>query len=179
MKKRLYVDYNATTPVDPRVQAVFYDALSMYGNPSSLYLEGRQAKEAIEYAREQCADCLNVQPDQLVFTSSGTEGNNQVLKQLLHYRWVLNEPVHLIVSAIEHSSVLQTAQYLETCGVDVSFVPVNQLGIIKEDAFKAAFKPHTKLVSIMMANNETGAIQDIPTLAKISHDHNVLFQCLC
>lgn len=175
MSKRIYCDYNATTPILPIVQKAFMKGLSFYGNASSLYALGREAKEVMESTRESLAAILGCYPDQLIFTSSGTESNNQVLKSLIYDKVVLKKDVHILISAIEHSSIFDTVKVLLEYGVEYDVVPVTENGKIDIDAYKALFRTDTRLVSIMMANNEIGQVQDIELLCQIAREKSVLF----
>ena len=170
----IYCDHNATTPIKPSIHAAFVEALSVFGNASSLYHLGRQAKEAIELSRQKLADCISSLPDQLIFTGSGTESNNQVLMHFFHLKHMINEPIHILVSSIEHASVRLTAGFLERFGIECDYIPVTRDGVVDEETFKQCLKPHTKLVSIVLANNEIGTIQDIKRLSEIAHDHGAL-----
>ena len=166
----IYCDHNATTPLHPDVKQTFIDSTNLFGNASSLYKISRYSREAIEDAREQIASSLNASPSQLLFAASGTEANNQVLKHLLLKRCVQQEKAHVILSAIEHSSVLATGQYLEQFGIEVDVVPVNEQGIVNLDQYKALFKEHTALVSLIFANNEIGSVQPIKDCVAIAHE---------
>ena len=176
MKKRIYCDYNATTPVIPAVKKAYINALDVYGNASSLHETGRMAKEALENSRMAVAAFINALPEQLLFCSSGTEANNQVLQQLIAQQRD-EGPVHVLVSAIEHSSVLETAKILESWGIEVECIPVTAEGLVEVDTLVSLLKPHTKLVSVMFANNEIGSIQDIAALSRVVKDHGALFHC--
>ncbi len=173
-KPHIYCDHNATTPVHPDIQSSYLSALAMYGNPSSLYLAGRQSKDALESARESLAQHIGANPDQIIFTSSGTESNNQVLKHFISHHILKKDPVHIIVSAIEHSSVLSSIHVLKAYGIEVDIAPVDINGKLNIEAYTALFKPHTKLVCIVMANNEIGTIQNIAQIASIAHEHQAL-----
>lgn len=173
--KRIYCDYNATTPVFPQIQKHYQEGLSCYGNPSSLYLEGREAKEILESARDVLSLKIGCQSDQIIFTSSGTESNNQVLKTLIFNKIVLNQSVHVLVSAIEHSSIYDTVVILQQYGIAFDYIPVTASGKIDLDAYRRLFRPDTKLVSVMLANNEIGCIQDIAALSAIAHEYGALF----
>ncbi|MDC0036929.1 cysteine desulfurase [bacterium] len=176
MKKRIYCDYNATTPVIPAVKKAYIKALDVYGNASSLHETGRMAKEALEGSRMAFSSFINAIPEQILFCSSGTEANNQVLQQLIT-RHRDEGPVHVLVSAIEHSSVLETVKILESWGIEVELIPVTAEGLVEVDTLVSLLKPHTKLVSVMFANNEIGSIQDIAALSKVVKDHGALFHC--
>ncbi|MBI3315703.1 MAG: cysteine desulfurase [Candidatus Omnitrophica bacterium] len=169
-----YFDYNATTPLDPRVFEAMKPFLSSsFGNASSFHQKGQAARHAVEAARETIADFLEVEPGDLVFTSGGTESDNlavrgAVMEHLLKRR-------HLAVSAIEHQAVLHTAQHLEKRGVRVSTIPVDGSGIVQVSAIREAVTDETAVLSLMHVNNETGVIQPISEAAKIAHAKAALF----
>ena len=156
----IYLDHNATTPLDERVIAAMIPYLKdCYANPSSIYREGRLARTAVDSAREQVADLVNVQPSQVIFTSGGTEANNLAIKGI-----VSDASRRLAVSAVEHDSVMQVADSLSShWGVNV--IPVNESGCVTEKAIDDALQEKPGLLSVMMANNETGVIQDIAAIA--------------
>ncbi|MEX2175215.1 MAG: cysteine desulfurase family protein [Pirellulaceae bacterium] len=169
----LYFDYNATTPIAPSVQEAMLPFLAEhFGNPSSGHALGRAAAEAVEDARGQIAQLLGCDPDEIVFTSGGTESNNLALQGSL----LCEAPAvggHLILSAIEHPSVAEPARFLERLGYDVTIVGVTGQGVVQPATIRAAIRPDTRLVSIMHANNETGAIQPLRSIATICHEHNI------
>ncbi len=174
---RIYLDYAATTPVDPRVFAAMRPYLTReFGNPGSLHSFGQAAIAAVDQARETVADALGADFREVVFTGSATEANNLALRgvarraqKVLHplQRAQDDRKVRLITSAIEHESVLETARDLERDGVDVVYLPVDKRGIVKLDALKKALTPETVLVSVMYVNNETGAVQPIKAISKL------------
>ncbi len=167
---RIYMDANATTPLLPAV----FDAmrpwyLEQFGNPSSVHQQGQRARGAVEQARASIARLLHAKPQEIVFTSGGTESDNLALFGTL-------EPgQHLITSTIEHHAVLHAAEALARQGVEVTFLPCDASGVVQPETLIAALRPNTRLVSVMLANNETGAIQPIPTLASIAKTHGALF----
>jgi len=164
------MDANATTPLLPEVfEAMRPFYLEHYGNASSIHQQGQQARSAVDRAREAIAGLLHCRPAEVVFTSGGTESDNLALFG------VLSPGDHLITSTIEHHAVLHAAQSLESRGVEVTFLPVTPQGIVEPSALLAALKPNTRLVSIMYANNETGAVQPIDALAGIAHAGGALF----
>lgn len=171
---RLYLDYNATTPVDPRVEAFITTHLSVFGNPSSLHKTGRESKELLENAREQIAASIRAQYDQLIFTSSGSEGNNQVLHSVFFDALITKKPQHIILSHVEHSSVRVCAERLKSFGIDISYLPVTPTGIVNLEALPSLMTPHTALISVMLANNETGAIQPIKDIVSLTKNHPCL-----
>lgn len=168
-----YFDHNATTPLDMGVVDVMLPYLRQHqGNPSSLHSQGRLARHAIETAREQVAFWLGAQPSQVIFTSGGTEANNLALSQAI----INGAPQSLAVSAIEHASVLEMAERLRAWGAQLEIIPVDTQGRVTAAAFEsilAAARP--QLVSVMYANNETGVIQDITTLAAMAREQGVIF----
>ncbi len=168
---RIYLDYNATTPIDPLVLELMTKLMQdTFGNPSSLHREGAQASLRLNEARESMARCLGCDPRELVFTSGGTEAINLALKGVLK-----TTPGHLITTAVEHQAVLQSAKWLETRGVAVTHLGVSALGELDLGALEQAFRPETRLISVMMANNEIGNLYPIEAIGKIARAHGVLF----
>jgi cysteine desulfurase len=168
----IYLDNNATTPLDPQVGEAMCGFLKeFFGNPSSLYPVGRVVKEIITNARETIAKALGATRAEIFFTGSGTEADNFAIRGVLDAYPDKNE---FVTSAIEHPAVLETANYLERKGVKVTFVPVDHSGLIDMDFLKRALNPQTALVSIMHANNEVGTIQPIEEVVKIAKDKDVL-----
>jgi cysteine desulfurase len=162
-----YLDHNATTPLDSRVLDAMLPYLqTQYGNPSSVYRQGRLARQAIEYAREQVARLVNVHPSQVIFTSGGTEANNFAIKGTGN--------ASLAVSAIEHASVLEPARQLARRGVRLVEIGVDDQGRVTDEKLQEALSAEPGLVSVMTANNETGVIQDIARLAEMSRSHGAL-----
>lgn len=171
----IYLDHNATTPVDPEVvEAMVPYLLRGFGNASSVHRFGRDAKVALENSREQIAAFINCQPSELIFTSGGTESDNMaVLGTAYHLKGRKN---HIIIGATEHHAVLESAEHLHHKeGFDLSLLPVDHEGYSTPAQLGALMNDHTALVSVMHANNETGVIQDIPALANVAHDKGVLF----
>jgi cysteine desulfurase len=168
--RRVYMDANATTPLLPEVleamRPFFIDA---FGNASSIHQHGQHARAAVERAREQAAALLHCRPTEVVFTSGGTESDNTALFG------VLRPGDHLITSAIEHHAVLHTAQKMRDRGVEVTFLGVSSGGVVDPMDVYRALKPNTKLISIMMANNETGVIQPVEAIGKIAAEAEVCF----
>jgi cysteine desulfurase len=168
--KRIYLDANATTPLLPEVfEAMRPFYLEHYGNASSIHQQGQQARAAVDHAREAVARMLHCRPAEVVFTSGGTESDNLALFG------VLAPGDHLITTTIEHHAILHAAQSLASRGVEVTFLPVTDQGVVEPTALLAALRPNTRLVSIMYANNETGAIQPLDALAGIAHAGGALF----
>jgi len=170
---RLYLDYNATTPLHPLAQKRLASKSQSWGNPSSLHSWGREAKEDIEASRAALAAQLAAESNQVIFTSGGTESNNIVLRGIAGKH--RGESIHILSSAIEHASVTQTCRDLEKNGVEVSYLPVDDTGVIDSSTVADAIRPNTKLISIMMVNNETGSIQPIAEIGKIARKHKILF----
>jgi cysteine desulfurase len=168
--KKIYLDHAATTPVAKEVLQAMQPFFSeRYGNASSLYSQGREAKEAIEDARQKAAKVISAEPREIVFTSGGSESDNMVL------RGALKPGDHVITSAFEHHAVLHTCQALEKAGVRVTYLPVTKDGFVRPEDLKKAMTKNTKLVSIMHANNEIGTIQPIAEIGRICRDAGVLF----
>lgn len=172
-KKHIYLDYNATTPVKPEVKAAMIEDLEVYGNASSMHADGRLARARVEEARRTVGELLGVPAGTIVFTSGGSESNNTVFETMRSLALgkdgrirpdVRNE---IITTAIEHPCVLSSAEYLKSLGFRVTFLPVDEYGKLKIDALKAALNEKTLLVSVMMANNEIGTIQDIKEIGKL------------
>ena len=162
----VYLDNNATTPLDPAAQEKMSQFLrEHYGNPSSLYPIGRAVKEIITEAREVIAKALGAIRTEIFFTGSGSEADNFAIRGILE---AFPEKNEFITSTIEHPAVIETARYLEKKGIKVSFVPVDQYGTIDLDFLKKAITPKTFLISIMHANNEIGTIQPIEAVTKIA-----------
>ena len=171
--QRIYLDANATTPVLPEVvEAMLPYFTSSSGNPSSAHHSGQRARGAVEMARIAVAKLLHCAAKEVVFTSGGTESNNLALLGVLQPYLDLKEPAHLITTQMEHHAVLYPAESLEQRGIEVTYLAPNREGILDPAAFQAALRPHTRLVSIMMANNETGTIQPIGKVARIAKNYN-------
>ncbi len=172
--KKIYLDHNATTPVDPRVLAAMQPYFSeVFGNPSSIHAFGREAKEALERARGRIAHLLGAREREVCFTGSGTEADNMAIKGVAHsYR---NKGDHLITTQIEHHAVLASCGYLEKEGFRVTYLPVDGTGRVNPDDVRKAITDHTILITIMHANNEVGTIQPIPEIGRIAREHGVLF----
>lgn len=173
-KMPLYLDAAATTPVDPRVLEAMLPYFSeIFGNASSQHIYGQQAKAAVEKAREQVASIVNVEPSEIIFTSGATEAINLAIKGY----WEANRDRgnHLITVKTEHKAVLATHEYLETLGVEVTYLNVDCNGLISFDELTSSLRPDTLLVSAMHVNNETGIIQDIHRIASICADHGIDF----
>ncbi|MCI0356702.1 MAG: cysteine desulfurase [Acidobacteria bacterium] len=168
--RRVYLDNNATTPVLPEVlEAMRPYFAEQFGNASSIHHHGQQTRAAVERARASLAALLNCRAAEVVFTSGGTEGDNLALAGLL-------EPGdHLITSTIEHHAVLNASKQLQERGFEVTYVPVDGRGLIDPDDVRRALRPNTKLISIMMANNETGVVQPVEELGRVAAEADVYF----
>ena len=166
----IYLDHNATTPLHPAVLEAMQPYMgAMCGNASSLHRFGRLHKDAIAHAREQLAALLDARPDQVIFTSGGTEANNLLLKGFA----ARSPGSRIALSAIEHMSMLEPAEALQTTGTKIDLIDCDDHGCVTVDRFKKALRPDTRLASVMAANNETGAIQDITGLAAVAREHGV------
>lgn len=171
--ERIYLDANATTPVlSEVVDAMLPFWSSTFGNPSSAHHAGQRARAAVDHARTSVARLLNCAAKEIIFTSGGTESDNLALNGVLNPFLDKRQPAHLLTTEIEHHAVLYTAQALRRRGAEVTYLAPNREGIIDPEAFEAALRPDTELVSIMFANNETGAIQPIGKLARIAKAYN-------
>ena len=172
MTRRVYLDHNASTPVHPEVVAAMLPYFSeIYGNPSSVHGFGRDARSAVDAARERVAGFLRVRADELVFTSGGTESDNFGLKGLALARG----RGHVITSTIEHHAVLRSAQALEAQGFAVTYLPVDQYGMVDPDAVRRALRPDTIAISIMHANSEVGTVQPVRAIGAIAREAGVPF----
>ena len=171
--KPVYLDYNATTPIDPQVaEAMLPFIHEHFGNPSSGHIFGVTTKNAVEKARSQVAQVLRCEPDEVIFTSGGSESNNYAIKGAAHaYRGKGN---HIITSTIEHPAVLEVCKYLEEEGFLVTNLPVEGDGIVDVRKVEEAITPQTILITIMHANNEVGTIQPIREIARIAHVRGIL-----
>ena len=173
--KRIYLDHNATTPVHPQVlEAMIPYLTEQFGNGSSIHTYGREARNAIDDAREQVAVLINAKsPSEIVFTSTGTEADNYAIKGLAELQQNRNSGNHIITSSIEHHAVLHTCQYLEKHGFEVTYLPVDRYGRIQLDDLREAIRDTTILISIMHANNETGTIEPIAEICEIAQEHRI------
>ena len=172
--KEHYLDYAATTPVDKEVFHAMEPYLKdKYGNPSSVYSKGQEARIAIEEARERIATLIGADPSEVIFTSCATESNNLAIKGVSFYRQTKNKGNHIITSSIEHHSVEESVKYLEdNFGFKATYLPVSSGGIVSPEDVKKAITNSTILVSIMFANNEIGTIQPIKEIGEIIKDIN-------
>ncbi|MCS7280122.1 MAG: cysteine desulfurase [Desulfobacterota bacterium] len=172
--RRVYLDYNATTPLHPKLKneiEPFFDYL--FGNPSSTHWAGRLAKEKIEEARLNVAKLINAKPDEIIFTGSGTESSNIAIKGIAFgFRKKGN---HIISTTVEHPCVLNTLKYLESKGFEVTYLPVDSIGQIDPEEVKRAIKKETILITVMYANNETGTVLPVKEIGKIAREYEVIF----
>ena len=174
MKKPIYLDYNATTPVDPLVARAMKPCLErIFGNPSSSHWYGVQARKAVEEARGQVAGLLNCDPEEIIFTSGGSESDNMAIKGAAMAK--RDSGNHIITSSIEHPAVLEVCSYLEGEGFRVTFLDVDETGLVDPEELRRAITPHTILVSVMLANNEVGTIEPVRELARIAAEQDILF----
>ncbi len=177
MKLPIYLDYSATTPVDPRVAKVMVDCLTMdgnFGNPASRsHFYGWKAEEAVENARRQVADLINADPREIVWTSGATESNNLAIKGVVHFN--KSRGKHMITSKIEHKAVLDTCRQLEREGYEVTYLEPGSDGLIQPQQVADAIRDDTTLVSLMHVNNEIGVITDIAAVGEICRDRKVFF----
>ena len=175
MSRLIYLDYNATTPLAPEVrEAMETCSRDLFGNPSSLHWAGIPARDAVENARCQMASLLRCDATEVVFTSGGTEANNQALKGLYFARRKRTPQPHVITTQIEHPSVLEPCAFLEGLDARVTLLPVDRFGMVDPDDVRRAIRPETVLVSVMHANNEVGTIQPIEEIAGIVRNHGVV-----
>lgn len=183
--KRIYLDHNATTPVEPTVLEAMLPFLSAeYGNASSIHTFGQRARAAVETAREQVAALINARPQEIVFTSGGTESDNHAIFGILGasgagrspaLSLTSRPPAHLVTSAIEHEAVLNTCQALEKQGVGVTYLNVSRDGLIDLEQLREAIRPQTALITVMHANNELGTIQPLEAIGRLAAEHDVHF----
>lgn len=174
MNKRVYLDYSATTPVKEEVLKEMLPYFSeSFGNPSSIYSYGREAKQAVDLARDRVAEGLGADAKEIFFTSGGSEADNWAIKGIAYAN--SNKGNHIITSKVEHHAVLHTCEYLEKNGFEVTYLDVDQYGLISLDDLKSAIKENTILITIMFANNEIGTIQPIKEIGEIAKKNNIYF----
>ncbi|MCB8818007.1 cysteine desulfurase NifS [Desulfosporosinus shakirovi] len=172
--RRVYLDHSATTPVDPEVAAIMMTYYTeKYGNPSSVHGFGRETKQALEQARNQVAELIGAASREITFTSGGTEADNLAI--LGTAEALRKKGKHIITSCIEHHAVLETCEYLEKNGFDLTVIPVDEEGIISVDEVRKAIRPDTILITVMHANNEVGSIQPIAEIGKLAKEHGIVF----
>jgi cysteine desulfurase len=171
--QEIYLDYAATTPCRPEVsEAMCAIQTEEYGNPSSLHRYGQRSKRALEQSRRQVAALLGIAPETLIFTAGGTDSDNLAIQGAAQA--AAEGRRHLITTAIEHHAVLHTMQHLEGQGYEVTYLPVDAEGVVRLDALAEALRPDTLLVSVMLANNETGAIQPLAEIVELARPYGAL-----
>ena len=169
----IYLDYNATTPIEPRVAEAMQPYLfDFFGNPSSSHPYGSEARRSVEHARANVADMLGCSAEEIVFTGSGSEANNMALKGVCGARRAQGN--HIVISAVEHPAVIEPCRYLERSGFRLTVLPVDRTGRVDPADVEEAMEPGTILVSVMHANNEVGTVQPIAAIASIAHRHGAL-----
>ncbi len=173
--QRIYLDYNATTPLRPEVRDAMMPYLTeAFGNGSSIHAYGREARNAIDTAREQVAELIGAKsPSEIVFTGSGTEADNHAIKGLTELQKSRGEGNHIITSSVEHHAVLHTCQYLEQRGYEVTYLPVDRYGRIRTEQLRSAIRETTSLITIMHVNNENGTIQPLEEICEIAQEHEI------
>lgn len=171
--ERIYLDYNASTPIAPEVREAMLPFLeTAYGNPSSTHWAGSPAREAVETARRQVAGLLGCAPSEVVLTSGGTEANNYAIKGAFYASGAKG---HFVTTAIEHPAIVEPLRFLERMGAEVTVVPVDSTGMVDPADIASSIQPDTVLATVMHANNEVGTIQPIREIAEICHTSGVLF----
>lgn len=174
--QRIYLDFSATTPVDPDVtEAMLPYFTRSFGNASSIHAFGRETKIILEESREKVARAIGAKSGEIFFTSGGTEADNHALFGVARAAKRSHGKAHIIVSSVEHHAVLRSAEYLADNGFEVTLLPVDEFGKVDTDEIREAIGPRTSLVSVMHANNEIGTIQPVEEIAKIAHDHGIVF----
>ena len=174
MERKVYMDYAATTPLKKEVLEEMYHYFTKnFGNPSSIHSFGREAKKAIDLARDRVAKALNAKPEEIYFTGGGSEADNWAIKGVALAN--KNKGNHIITSSIEHHAVLHTCEFLEKQGFDVTYLPVDEYGMVDPEDVRNAINSNTILISIMFANNEIGTIQPIKEIGAIAKEKGVYF----
>ena len=172
--RRVYFDYNATTPIHPAVAAFVKPFLhELFGNPSSLHWSGRDARPYVDEAREQAASAINAKPGEIVFTAGGTEADNQAIKGAAYA--LSGKGNHIITTKIEHPAVLNTCRYLESKGFSVTYLDVDSTGLVDPEDVRKAITEKTVLISVMCANNETGTVLPVKEIGAAARERGVLF----
>lgn len=172
--QKIYLDFNASTPIAPEVAEAMRPFLSQhFGNPSSQHWAGIPAKEAVEHARQQVAGLLQCSPDEIVFTSGGSESNNHAIKGV--FLALRGKSNHIITTQVEHPAVINPCRFLENLGAEVTFVPVDRYGSVDPQDIQKAITPRTILITVMHANNEVGTIQPIEEISKIAKERGIVF----
>ena len=174
MDRKIYLDFNASTPIAPEaVEAMRPFLTDHYGNPSSLHWAGMPAKDALEKARTQVAGLLGCDPTEVVFTSGGSESNNHAIKGIFFAN--RNRGNHIITTAVEHPATINPCRFLETLGARVTVLPVDPYGRVDPDDVRRAITPKTVLITVMHANNEVGTIEPIPDIAAVAREAEIVF----
>jgi len=174
ISNRIYLDFNASTPIAPEVAQAMKPFLTQhFGNPSSLHWAGEPAKEAVEHARIQVVDLLQCNPSEIVFTSGGSESNNHTIKGVFYA--LREKGNHIVTTQIEHPAILNPCHFLEKIGAEVTYVGVDQYGRVDPEDIEKAITSKTILITVMHANNEVGTIQPIEEVSKIAKRHGILF----
>ena len=173
--ERIYLDYNATTPLRPEVRDAMMPYLTeAFGNGSSIHAYGREARTAIDTARERVAELISAKsPSEVVFTGSGTEADNHAIKGLTELQKSRGKGNHIITSSVEHHAVLHTCQYLEQRGFEVTYLPVDKYGRIRIEQLREAVRETTVLISIMHVNNENGTVQPLKEICEVAQEHEI------
>ena len=173
MSSRIYFDHSATTPLDPRVLETMAAFLGgAFGNPSSLHYEGRVARAAVDHARAQFAELIGADPEEIIFTASGTEADNLALIGAVR---ASGKPGQVVTSAIEHAAILETCKFLASGGTKITHLPVDPDGVVRTESLLRALQSNVTIVSIMTANNVVGTLQPVEELAHLTKLHGVLF----
>lgn len=174
MENRIYLDHAATSPIHPEVVQTMLGAITnTYGNPSSIHYAGREARKALDMARENIARSIHAEEKELIFTSGGTEGDNLALIGAAMAN--KEKGKHIITTEIEHHAVLKTCAYLETQGFEITYLPVDKHGVVSLESLASQLRPDTIVVSIMYGNNEIGSIQPLADIGALLQDHQALF----
>jgi cysteine desulfurase len=174
MKKQIYLDHNATTPVDKRVvEAMLPYFTKEYGNPSSLHRFGQNARMALDNARGQVASIIGAEEKEIVFTSGGSESDNFAIKGAAYA--LKDKGRHILTSAVEHPAVLRVCEYLGECGFEITHVPVDKHGVIDLEKLEKSVRKDTILITVMYANNEVGTLEPVGKIAKLAREKGVLF----
>ena len=180
-QRRIYLDHNATTPLHPDVRRAMSDAMEVFGNPSSLHSHGREAADLVAGSRREVADFIGASPEEIVFVGSGSEANNTVLAALTCEKGACarlrGQQRGLVTTAIEHPCVMETAKCLSARGIPVSFAPVDDSGRVEVDAVEELVDDSVAMVSVMLANNETGTLQDVKAVSETCRRKDVLLHC--
>jgi cysteine desulfurase len=174
--KVVYLDHAATTPMLPEVLDAMYPYfIEHFGNPSSIHRYGRAAQQAIREAREQIATVLGTQPNEIIFTSGGTESNNMAIHHVIQAARFAHSRIHVITSSIEHHAVLRVLQHLESDLMEVTYVPVDAQGVVNVEHIEQAIRSNTVLISVMYGNNEVGTLQPIQAIGELAKERGIPF----